>query len=182
MLVLLPDGFCDKGRLASVQVSRPNFTGTVDILRSIDRIKHQINSFQPSNGNGSSKDAKAKKKRKRKKVKPDGHEDECYRCSEGGELVMCDKAQCPKAYHLSCLGLEKMPHGELIFSCYIFEMTLKNVRYPSNRSSNFSLSYFSSHIDGMVFWKLFTMILDDCPRNRLTFRFRSVDRVQRRFD
>jgi hypothetical protein len=40
------------------------------------------------------------------------HEDDCYRCGEGGELVMCDKANCPKAYHLQCLKLTKPPHGK----------------------------------------------------------------------
>ncbi len=52
---------------------------------------------------------KHKKDKKRKKLKP--HDDECYRCGEGGELVMCDKARCPKAYHVQCLNLDKPPHG-----------------------------------------------------------------------
>lgn len=58
---------------------------------------------------------KPKKKRKRK-IKLDvkkEHEDECFRCGEGGELVMCDKAGCPKVYHLQCLKLTKPPHGKL---------------------------------------------------------------------
>ncbi|XP_033756392.1 histone-lysine N-methyltransferase NSD2-like [Pecten maximus] len=55
-----------------------------------------------------------KKKRKPKKIKTDikkEHEDECFRCGEGGELVMCDKAGCPKVYHLQCLKLNRPPHG-----------------------------------------------------------------------
>jgi hypothetical protein len=39
------------------------------------------------------------------------HEDECFRCGEPGKLVMCDKKSCPKAYHVSCLGLAKTPNG-----------------------------------------------------------------------
>lgn len=60
------------------------------------------------------KDAKAKKKKKRRK--PDvkkSHDDDCFRCNEGGELIMCDKSGCPKAYHLNCLKLSKPPYGRL---------------------------------------------------------------------
>ena len=54
------------------------------------------------------------RKKKRKKLKQNvvkEHEDECYRCGEGGELVMCDKSHCPKVYHLKCLKLAKLPTG-----------------------------------------------------------------------
>ncbi|XP_060712649.1 histone-lysine N-methyltransferase NSD3 isoform X3 [Hemiscyllium ocellatum] len=57
----------------------------------------------------------AKKKLKKRKTKIDirkMHEDYCYRCCDGGELVMCDKKDCPKAYHLSCLNLTKPPFGK----------------------------------------------------------------------
>ncbi|XP_059497133.1 histone-lysine N-methyltransferase NSD3 isoform X4 [Stegostoma tigrinum] len=57
----------------------------------------------------------AKKKMKKRKTKIDvrkTHEDYCYRCCDGGELVMCDKKDCPKAYHLSCLNLTKPPFGK----------------------------------------------------------------------
>lgn len=58
------------------------------------------------------KDAKKRRKKKNKPEKKE-HEDECYRCGEGGELVMCDRSSCPKAYHLQCLNLAKPPHGKL---------------------------------------------------------------------
>ncbi|XP_078285208.1 histone-lysine N-methyltransferase NSD3 isoform X4 [Rhinoraja longicauda] len=57
----------------------------------------------------------AKKKMKKRKTKMDVrkmHEDYCFRCCDGGELVMCDKKDCPKAYHLSCLNLNKPPFGK----------------------------------------------------------------------
>ena len=57
------------------------------------------------------------KKKKRKRVKEAKRtEDECYRCGDGGELVMCDKKDCPKAYHLECLNMAKPPHGKAIRS------------------------------------------------------------------
>uniref|UniRef100_A0A7I4AV11 Uncharacterized protein n=2 Tax=Physcomitrium patens TaxID=3218 RepID=A0A7I4AV11_PHYPA len=31
-------------------------------------------------------------------------EDVCFICFDGGDLVMCDRRSCPKAYHLSCIG------------------------------------------------------------------------------
>lgn len=38
-------------------------------------------------------------------------EDECFRCGDGGQLVLCDRRSCTKAYHLACLGLGKRPFG-----------------------------------------------------------------------
>ncbi|KAG0567460.1 hypothetical protein KC19_7G136400 [Ceratodon purpureus] len=31
-------------------------------------------------------------------------EDVCFICFDGGDLVLCDRRSCPKAYHLSCIG------------------------------------------------------------------------------
>uniref|UniRef100_A0A8C4IK29 Nuclear receptor binding SET domain protein 2 n=1 Tax=Dicentrarchus labrax TaxID=13489 RepID=A0A8C4IK29_DICLA len=53
-------------------------------------------------------------KRKYKKRKSEGKkksEDDCFRCGDGGQLVLCDKKKCTKAYHLSCLNLTKRPFG-----------------------------------------------------------------------
>ncbi|KAJ8380024.1 hypothetical protein SKAU_G00008020 [Synaphobranchus kaupii] len=56
----------------------------------------------------------AKLKPKKRKLKPESkqvHEYFCFLCGQGGELVMCDKKDCPKAYHLLCLNLAKPPYG-----------------------------------------------------------------------
>jgi hypothetical protein len=37
------------------------------------------------------------------------HEDFCYMCDSGGELLCC--GQCPKVYHTECVGLTKVPTG-----------------------------------------------------------------------
>lgn len=77
---------------------------------------HQRPSPPPQNSNGHAAEPKAKRgKRKYKRRKSDGRkksEDECFRCGDGGQLVLCDKKSCTKAYHLSCLNLTKRPFGE----------------------------------------------------------------------
>ncbi|ESO90323.1 hypothetical protein LOTGIDRAFT_123404, partial [Lottia gigantea] len=57
------------------------------------------------------KDGNKKKKRKKKIDIKKEHDDDCFRCEEGGELVMCDHNTCPKVYHLQCLNLTKPPTG-----------------------------------------------------------------------
>uniref|UniRef100_A0A8C6UZU2 Nuclear receptor binding SET domain protein 2 n=1 Tax=Neogobius melanostomus TaxID=47308 RepID=A0A8C6UZU2_9GOBI len=69
---------------------------------------------RPKNSNGQPADPKGKRvKRKYKKRKTDGKksDDECFRCGDGGQLVLCNKKNCTKAYHLSCLNLTKRPFG-----------------------------------------------------------------------
>lgn len=59
------------------------------------------------------RNAKLKQKRRKVKAEPKQmHEDFCFRCGDGGELVMCDKKDCPKAYHLLCLNLPQPPYGK----------------------------------------------------------------------
>ncbi|XP_041668628.1 histone-lysine N-methyltransferase NSD2 [Cheilinus undulatus] len=69
---------------------------------------------RPKNSNGQTAEPKGKRlKRKYKKRKSEGKksDDECFRCGDGGQLVLCCKKACTKAYHLSCLNLTKRPFG-----------------------------------------------------------------------
>ncbi|XP_056616168.1 histone-lysine N-methyltransferase NSD2 isoform X3 [Triplophysa dalaica] len=69
---------------------------------------------RPKNGHTSESKAKPQKKKpKRRRARNEGKksEDECFRCGDGGELVLCDKKGCTKAYHLSCLDRTKRPFG-----------------------------------------------------------------------
>lgn len=72
--------------------------------------------FNLQNSNGATAEPKGKRmKRKYKRRKSEGKkksEDECFRCGDGGQLVLCDKKTCTKAYHLSCLNLTKRPFGK----------------------------------------------------------------------
>ncbi|OXB78817.1 UNVERIFIED_CONTAM: hypothetical protein H355_011835 [Colinus virginianus] len=84
-----------------------------------DRPKASSTS-QESDSNSSTnaseeKGKKTKKRTRRRRTKNEGKkesEDDCFRCGDGGQLVLCDRKSCTKAYHLSCLGLVKRPFGE----------------------------------------------------------------------
>lgn len=45
---------------------------------------------------------------KKKRVR--SSEDVCFCCNDGGFLLEC--GTCPKAYHLECLGMKKVPNGQ----------------------------------------------------------------------
>ncbi|XP_077420004.1 histone-lysine N-methyltransferase NSD2 isoform X2 [Vanacampus margaritifer] len=69
---------------------------------------------RPKNSNGQASDPKGKRlKRKYRKRRTDGKksDDECFRCGDGGQLVICGKKTCTKAFHLSCLNRSKRPFG-----------------------------------------------------------------------
>lgn len=60
------------------------------------------------------KNKKDKKKRQRKPEKEKTADDHCFRCYEGGRLVLCDLSSCPKVYHVECLNLSVPPKGSII--------------------------------------------------------------------
>lgn len=73
------------------------------------------NCLLQQNSSGPAAEPKGKRiKRRCRKRRVDGKkksDDECFRCGDGGQLVLCDKKTCSKAYHLSCLNLTKRPFG-----------------------------------------------------------------------
>eukprot|EP00794_Sanderia_malayensis_P005747 gene5747-6450_t len=94
---------------------------------------------------------KAKTKKKKKKDKPQtipGHEDECYICGDGGELIMCDKATCCKCYHLKCLTLSGMPRGRWECPWHFCDVCGKKANLFCNLCSN---SFCTPHSEGQIF-------------------------------
>ncbi|XP_055498895.1 histone-lysine N-methyltransferase NSD2-like isoform X2 [Leucoraja erinacea] len=73
---------------------------------------------QPKNIQSSTDEKKVKKrqmlprKRKQRSELVKDHEEECFRCGDGGQLVICKKSGCPKVYHADCLVLNKRPAGK----------------------------------------------------------------------
>ncbi|KAM6961098.1 histone-lysine N-methyltransferase NSD2 [Aplochiton taeniatus] len=69
---------------------------------------------RPKTCSGQTAEPKGKKVKKKRRSRVDVRkqsEDECFRCGDGGQLVLCDKKSCTKAYHLSCLDRTKRPFG-----------------------------------------------------------------------
>lgn len=66
-------------------------------------------------------EVKPPKQKKRKKCKPAPKEkfteDNCFRCCDGGSLIMCDFKDCPKVWCLPCIGEEKAPRGTCYTTC-----------------------------------------------------------------
>ncbi|XP_026798387.1 histone-lysine N-methyltransferase NSD3 isoform X2 [Pangasianodon hypophthalmus] len=57
------------------------------------------------------RNSKLKVRKRKLKTESRSHDYYCYCCGEGGELVMCDRKDCPRAYHLLCLNLTTPPYG-----------------------------------------------------------------------
>lgn len=55
----------------------------------------------------------------------DDWEEDCYICTEGGELLCCDG--CPRVFHYPCMGLRRVPRGKTF--CHFCDPSVKPV-YP----------------------------------------------------
>ncbi|KAG7389403.1 hypothetical protein PHYBOEH_007513 [Phytophthora boehmeriae] len=51
----------------------------------------------------------------------DEWEEDCYICTEGGELLCCDG--CPHVFHYSCIGLRRIPRGKIF--CHECDTSVK---------------------------------------------------------
>lgn len=58
----------------------------------------------------------------------DEWEEDCYLCSEGGELVCCDG--CPHVFHNSCIGLRRVPRGKIF--CHECDTSVNPIFPASN--------------------------------------------------
>ena len=68
-------------------------------------------------------------------------EDFCFRCAEGGHLMMCDVKTCSKVYHLQCLNLEAPPRGaSLNFLRQLIFLLIWSDDLSLNRSVDLSMA------------------------------------------
>ena len=75
------------------------------------------------------------------------HEDECYICGDGGELLMCDKGGCAKCYHKGCLGSEVNTRGKWICPWHFCDDCGK---WASILCSECPNSYCRAHSSGQI--------------------------------
>lgn len=90
---------------------------------------------------------KRKKKRIKKTVVKEVHEDECYICGDGGELLMCDKGGCKKCYHKTCLGSDVNTRGKWICPWHFCDDCGKWANIMCSECPN---SYCRSHASGQI--------------------------------
>ncbi|KAG7946360.1 hypothetical protein I3843_14G037000 [Carya illinoinensis] len=82
-----------------------------EITEGVDEmdVKEEIEVVEASGGSGGGKRKRGKNSRApvrvlaRKKIE----EDVCFICFDGGDLVLCDRRGCPKAYHPSCVNRDE---------------------------------------------------------------------------
>lgn len=98
--------------------------GTSSCLGYLGAKREKKDKSQSSTAAATPKEAIKKKKKSKKghrktfsrrTVEAAQHEDTCFWCGDGGELVMCDEKDCPKAYHLDCLEIKDIPRTK--WSC-----------------------------------------------------------------
>ncbi|KAK0138514.1 Histone-lysine N-methyltransferase, H3 lysine-36 and H4 lysine-20 specific [Merluccius polli] len=87
-------------------------------------------------------------KRKSKVVLTKEREDECFSCGDGGQMVSCKRAGCPKVYHADCLSLTRRPAGR-------WECPWHQCDICSKEAASFCemcpSSYCTQHRDGLLF-------------------------------
>ncbi|KAM4675999.1 histone-lysine N-methyltransferase, H3 lysine-36 specific [Discoglossus pictus] len=86
------------------------------------------------------------KRKKRELVKE--HEDECFSCGDGGQLVSCKKPGCPKVYHADCLNLTRRPAGK--WECPWHQCDVCN-KEAASLCEMCPSSFCKQHREGMLF-------------------------------
>jgi hypothetical protein len=84
--------------------------------RKTKALEKTFRSFNRSSTTSNSVMRKKKKKRKREAAVTVDYADEdiCSCCGDGGTLIECEFEGCGMLYHLSCVGMRKIPRGVYI--------------------------------------------------------------------
>ncbi|XP_019083929.1 PREDICTED: zinc finger CCCH domain-containing protein 19-like isoform X1 [Camelina sativa] len=96
--------------LADIEEGKKNHEDITDTLE--ESVTAEMGDEDPEDVDEETKSAGGKRKRGRntKTVKGTGkkkEEDVCFMCFDGGDLVLCDRRGCPKAYHPSCVDRDE---------------------------------------------------------------------------
>jgi hypothetical protein len=102
---------------------------------------------------------KAKKKKKPKPRLPvvkkedeseeDRHDDECFICKDGGELLLCDRKSCCRAYHLQCINRKVFPPKSQKWECP-WHFCTKCQKPAVSFCSTCPVSFCSKHLKGSL--------------------------------
>ena len=75
------------------------------------------------------------------------HDDDCFICGDGGELILCSRNKCTKTYHVSCLDLEQTPRGKWQCPWHYCDKCGKPAKSLCALCPN---SYCSGHMEGEI--------------------------------
>merc|ERR1711962_961972 len=87
------------------------------------------------------------KKKKRKKKNKLVHDDDCFSCGDGGELLLCDRNNCTKAYHQDCLIMDDAPKGKWSCPWHFCDECGKTARSMCSLCPN---SFCATHLEGQM--------------------------------
>ncbi|DAZ99933.1 TPA: hypothetical protein N0F65_008740, partial [Lagenidium giganteum] len=133
------DGVKKARTLSTLAVALASFLQRLEIYG----ISEQANDDATSNARRaktekekrSRKERAAKKRQKKEEAEEDQDpesmdewEEDCYICTEGGELLCCDG--CRRVFHYTCVGLRRIPRGKTF--CHHCDSSVKPV-FPANR-------------------------------------------------
>ena len=140
-----------------------------------------------SGGGGESAKMKQRKRRKLKPLKVT--DDWCYRCLEGGELVLCDQISCPKGYHLECLSRDSLPVGKWLCPRHICDYCTKTT---TKQCALCPASFCDKHDteENIYFWgredddgkKVDTLVCTDHSKEELKTRYATLSKGERERD
>ncbi|KAJ6692776.1 ZINC FINGER CCCH DOMAIN-CONTAINING PROTEIN 19 [Salix purpurea] len=96
---------CDKEEDMELEnVEKENEAEDMD---EMEGAEEEVEEVGRSGGGGKRKRQKNAKAPSRATSKKKTEEDVCFICFDGGELVLCDRRGCPKAYHPSCVNRDE---------------------------------------------------------------------------
>ncbi|KAJ6346088.1 hypothetical protein OIU78_008678 [Salix suchowensis] len=76
-------------------------------MDEMEGAEEEVEEVGRSGGGGKRKRQKNAKAPSKATSKKKTEEDVCFICFDGGELVLCDRRGCPKAYHPSCVNRDE---------------------------------------------------------------------------
>ncbi|EDV20850.1 uncharacterized protein TRIADDRAFT_31338 [Trichoplax adhaerens] len=113
-------------------------------IKSTTTTKGKDGGNNKSNKNNNGQGKRKKRKKRKRAIK---HEDECYVCGDGGQLIMCSRKSCYKCYHLECLTIDGIPRGKWDCPWHHCDICGKAANQLCSRCPN---SFCKTHANGRI--------------------------------